>query len=164
MKEFDNLEIAEMTIDHIDDVIIIEKLCFKTPWSKKAFTEELVNNKFARYIVALTNRKVIGYAGFWKILDEGHITNIAVHPEFQGEGVGNCLMYNLIELARKEGLTRLTLEVRAGNLKARSLYKKYGFSDCGIRKGYYSDNNEDAIIMWKNDVAENRTDTTEGGF
>lgn len=148
-KKLLNLEITTMTIDHINDVMTIEELCFTTPWSKAALIEEVKSNRLARYIVAVSSGKVIGYAGFWKIIDEGHITNIAVHPEFQGAGVGNCLMYNLLELARRENIKKLTLEVRAGNAKARNLYRKHGFTECGIRKGYYSDNKEDAIIMWK---------------
>lgn len=154
MMNLSKLEAVKMTMEHIDDVIIIEHLCFSTPWSMDSFIEEIKSNKFARYIVAKEGCKLIGYAGLWKVFEEGHITNIAVHPEFQGIGVGSFLMDNLIELARREGIERLTLEVRIGNEKALRLYRKYGFVECGIRKGYYSDNKEDAIIMWKEDVQD----------
>jgi len=148
----DNLEVEKMTIEHIDGVMIIEHLCFSIPWSKEAFIEEIKSNKFARYIVAKKDCNIIGYAGLWKIFDEGHITNIAVHPEFQGIGVGDFLMNNLLVLAKNENIVKLTLEVRAGNTKALKFYRKYGFIEQGIRKGYYSDNKEDAIIMWKEDA------------
>ena len=147
-----NVEVFAMTIDHIDDVMIVENLSFKIPWSRDAFIEEITRNKFAIYISARIDGRVIGYAGMWKVFDEGHITNIAVHPEFRGSGVGSELVDNLIKIAQKEGITKMTLEVRKGNIAAKALYGKYGFEAGGLRKGYYSDNGEDAIIMWKNEV------------
>jgi ribosomal-protein-alanine N-acetyltransferase len=85
----------------------------------------------------------------WQVCDEGHITNIAVHPEFRRSGVGSALMEALLAEAENRGIAALTLEVRESNHCARSLYRKYGFEDGGMRKAYYADNNEDAVIMWK---------------
>ncbi len=144
-----DVEVVKMTAEHIDDVMVIEKLSFSTPWSRDAFVEEISNNKFARYLCARANGKVIGYAGFWKVCDEGHITNIAVHPEFRKNKVGSILMERLLDAAVKEGVTAVTLEVRKSNIAAQNLYKKFGFKVAGIRKGYYADNGEDALIMWK---------------
>lgn len=147
-----NVEVIKMTMDHIDDVMVVENLSFRVPWSRNAFIEEICNNKFARYISAQVGGKVIGYAGMWKVVDEGHITNIAVHPEFRGVGVGSRLLEYLIGMAKNEAISSMTLEVRKSNLTAQGLYNKYGFVVGGLRKGYYSDNGEDALIMWKTDL------------
>lgn len=138
-----------MRVEDIDAVCNIEKLCFPTPWSYDSFVSEIEQNKFARYTVLELDGKVIGYGGMWKILDEGHITNIAIHPDVKGNGYGNILVKGLIEMAENEGIERITLEVRKSNIIAQNLYKKYGFKDCGIRPKYYEDNGEDAIIMWR---------------
>lgn len=147
-----SVEVVGMTVDHIDEVMVVENLSFKIPWSRDAFIQEVTRNKFARYISATINGRVVGYAGMWKICDEGHITNIAVHPEFRENGIGSMLLEYLIDIARNEGIVRMTLEVRKSNLAAQKLYSKYGFKPYGIRKGYYADNNEDAVIMWKDEV------------
>jgi len=133
---------------HIDDIIVIEKLSFTIPWTKNAFLHELQNNKFAVYLSAKMGDRIVGYAGMWKIFDEGHITNVAVHPEFRRMGIGSMLLERLINLAKRDGITKMTLEVRQSNKAAQALYKKYGFKAAGIRKEYYADNGEDAVIMW----------------
>jgi ribosomal-protein-alanine N-acetyltransferase len=94
------------------------------------------------------NGQVAGYCGFWLILDEAHITNIAVHPEFRGKGYGKRLLQYVMERARRLGALKMTLEVRVSNHVAQSLYEKMGFVRSGVRKGYYTDNKEDALIMW----------------
>jgi ribosomal-protein-alanine N-acetyltransferase len=147
-----NVEISRMSLDDIDDVIVLERLSFIIPWSREAFVEELTKNKFALYISARINGRVIGYAGMWKVCDEGHITNVAVHPEYRRNGVGRKLVEGLIELAKKEEISRMTLEVRRSNTVAQELYSKYGFEVDGYRKEYYSDNGEDAVIMWKGNM------------
>lgn len=146
------IKIVNTNINHLDDIIEIEKLSFSIPWSRNAFLEELQNNRFAVYISAMANEKVVGYAGMWKIIDEGHITNIAVHPEYRRMGIGKKLLEELINISKKSGITRITLEVRKSNTVAQSLYIKYGFKPAGIRKEYYADNGEDAIIMWKENL------------
>ena len=144
-----NVKIIKMCQEHMDDVMIVETLSFRIPWSREAFIEEITNNKFACYISALIDNKVVGYAGMWKVCDEGHITNIAVHPEYRGSGIGSLLMEKLIDIALKDGINSMTLEVRKSNLVAQALYSKYGFEIGGLRKRYYADNGEDALIMWK---------------
>ncbi|MBI6873188.1 ribosomal protein S18-alanine N-acetyltransferase [Clostridium aciditolerans] len=147
-----DIDILSLKLEHIDSVLVIDTLCFPTPWSRESFQKEIENNKFARYIVAKKGEVVIGYAGMWLILDEGHITNIAVHPEYRGIGAGKLLLEALIEICKIESINSITLEVRKSNIVAQSLYKKYGFVEEGIRKEYYGDNREDAIIMWKHSI------------
>lgn len=149
-----NIEILKMELEHIDRVMAVENLSFSIPWSKDAFVEEIESNKFAIYIVALVDTMVVGYAGMWKVCDEGHITNVAVHPEFRKNGVGSKLIGELLRISAMEGIKSLTLEVRKGNIPARRLYEKYGFKPEGLRKGYYADNGEDAVIMWKHGTDE----------
>jgi ribosomal-protein-alanine N-acetyltransferase len=147
-----DIKIIKAGTEHINDIYIIENLSFAIPWSKQALYEEIVENDKAIYLAAkLDGGKVIGYIGMWKILDEGHITNISVHPEFRRNGVGSALMSSLIEISREAGIMSITLEVRKSNLAARALYAKFGFKESGLRKAYYADNNEDAIIMWRNE-------------
>lgn len=145
-----NVIVREMNEQDIDEVLRIEKLSFATPWSREAFIIEMTTNKLAKYIVAEKDHSIAGYAGLWFIIDEGHITNIAVDPQYRGQGIGTLLMEKLISVSEERGITSLTLEVRKSNTVAQSLYKKYGFEDCGVRPGYYSDTKEDAIIMWRN--------------
>lgn len=140
----------EMALEHLPEVVAIEEASFSVPWSLFAFTYEVMQNSLARYIVALSKNRVIGYAGMWIIMNEAHINNVAVHPQYRGRRVGLKLMEEMIERAALAGADRMTLEVRPANEAARNLYKKLGFKECGRRKGYYSDSNEDAIIMWKN--------------
>lgn len=144
-----NIELADMSLEDIDQVCEIENLSFKTPWSRESFEEELSRNNLARYIVAKAGGKVVAYGGMWIVLDEAHITNIAVHPEYRGRGLGEKVTRELLKTAEESGAVRVTLEVRASNDIARKLYNKLGFADNGVRKGYYADTGDDAIIMWK---------------
>ncbi|MFL0196654.1 ribosomal protein S18-alanine N-acetyltransferase [Clostridium sp. WILCCON 0269] len=144
-----DIEISSLKPEHIDSVLEIDNLCFTTSWSSEYFKREIESNTLAKYVVAKKFGIVIGYAGMWTILDEGHITTIAVHPKYRGIGVGNLLLEALVEISKIELINSMTLEVRKSNIVAQNLYKKYGFIECGIRKAYYSDNKEDAIIMWK---------------
>jgi len=141
-----------MTIEHIDDVMVVENLSFSIPWSRDALIEEINNNKFAYYFVAKYNGALVGYGGMWKVFEEGHIMNIAVHPEYRGDGIGSRILSYMIEEAKTIGIEKMTLEVRKSNNAAQGLYNKYGFVSAGIRKAYYADNGEDAIIMWKFEI------------
>jgi len=141
-------EFQSMSLDDIDQVVEIENLSFASPWSRESFESELLKNKLARYIVAKVNGKVAAYGGMWIILDEAHITNIAVHPEFRERKIGEKLVKEMLRTAKENKAEHITLEVRASNDAARKLYKKLGFKDSGIRKGYYADTGEDAVIMW----------------
>ncbi|AEF16719.1 MULTISPECIES: ribosomal protein S18-alanine N-acetyltransferase [Thermoanaerobacterium] len=147
-----DIKIRPMVKSDIDKVMEIEYLSFSVPWSFESFVMEVTKNSCAHYIVAEVDGQIAGYGGFWVVVDEGHITNIAVHPDFRGQGVGSAIVEGLIELAKNKGITSMTLEVRESNLVAQSLYKKYGFKPVGKRRGYYQDNNEDAVIMWKYDM------------
>lgn len=144
-----NIVIREANIDDLDSILEIEEKCFTNPWSREAFELEICNNLLAKYVVAVHNEKIIGYGGIWLIIDEGHITNVAVHPESRGKGIGNLIVEGLIDLCKRNSIERMTLEVRVSNNTAINLYKKYDFSECGIRPKYYSDTKEDALIMWK---------------
>lgn len=143
------MKIVRASADHIDDLVAVENTSFKIPWSRQSLIDEIVNNSTAVYFCALSDNMAIGYGGMWQVLDEGHITNIAVHPQFRQNGVGSMLMEELLKEAQTRGITSLTLEVRKSNESAKSLYRKYGFEEGGARKAYYADNQEDAIIMWK---------------
>ena len=137
-----------MQMNDIEQICAIELICFPTPWTAEAFRNELLYNQFARYVVMTWQGEIIGYAGMWVILDEAHITNIAVREEYRGRGLGERLMRELIAQAIANGMKRMTLEVRTSNYIAQKLYEKFGFRAEGTRRAYYSDNNEDAIIMW----------------
>jgi ribosomal-protein-alanine N-acetyltransferase len=148
----DNIEIINATPENIQGIMIVERLSFTIPWSQDSITREITKNDFAYYICAKIGEQIVGYAGMWIICTEGHITNIAVLPEFRQTGVGARLLNKLIEIAQKNGVSSITLEVRKSNFVAQRLYRRFGFKESGFRKAYYSDNGEDAIIMWKDDV------------
>ncbi|MHB1127462.1 MAG: ribosomal protein S18-alanine N-acetyltransferase [Bacillota bacterium] len=141
--------IEPMQVEQLDDIMAIEKVSFPTPWSRNAFLGELQENDFARYYVCLVDQRVIAYAGMWIIMDEAHITNIAVAPQFRGNHLGRVMLLTLMREAISFGSDKITLEVRPSNAVARELYRSMGFVPAGIRKGYYSDTREDAIIMWR---------------
>ena len=134
----------------------IEKLCFSVPWTYESLYHDVTENKAARYLVTETEQGICGYMGIWKILDEGHITNVAVDPAFRRRHIASAMLEAMTEIMAEEGVTSLTLEVRAGNLAARELYRKKGFREAGIRKGYYEDNGEDALIMWRRQDGEEK--------
>lgn len=139
-----------MTVDDLDQVMEVEVNSFTIPWSREAFFNELTKNQFARYLIVEVDQKVVGYCGVWIIIDEAHITNIALLPEYRGLKLGEALMGKVMELAREMGALRVTLEVRVSNERAQNLYRKFGFEEGAIRKQYYTDNMEDALVMWVN--------------
>ena len=148
--EQETYKIVNMDETHLEEVAKIEQVSFPTPWSKEAYYNELRENSLAHYYVCLAGEKVIGYAGMWIIIDEAHITNIAVHPDFRGKKIAQALLLYLMQEAMRLGAERITLEVRPSNRVAQHVYGKLGFCPVGVRKGYYTDTKEDAIIMWKN--------------
>lgn len=139
-----------MTIQDIDQVLSVEEQSFTLPWRREAFENELMINQFAKYLLLEKDNEVIGYCGLWLIMDEAHITNIAIVPGHRGQKLGLTLMEKVLKLAKEAGAKTVTLEVRVSNDIARSLYRKLGFLEGGIRKNYYSDNGEDALVMWVN--------------
>ena len=132
----------------IQGIFEISNLSFKLPWSMESIKSEL-SNPLAKYIVAkdIESNKILGFIGVWIILGEGDITNIAVHPEFRKLGIGEKLLTSMINLCESLDCNIINLEVRSSNLPAISLYKKLNFLEVGLRKGYYEDNKEDAILM-----------------
>ena len=149
------IAIHPMTPADLDEVMAIEHLSYLTPWSRDAFASELLQ-RYTVYLVARAGQRVVGYAGMHVIWEQAHVTNVAVHPEFRGRGVGERLMRELIRIAYRRGAARMTLEVRVGNAPAQALYRKLGFvtEPGAVRKGYYTDTGEDAIIMWKDPLVE----------
>lgn len=135
---------------HINGVYNLSKECFAIPWTLDSITNEL-NNPLAKYIIAedLETNEVIGFVGVWIVAGEGDITNIAVNPKYRKHGVASNLLLNLLDICKSLNCNDITLEVRESNIPAQNLYKKFDFKEEGIRKGYYSDNGENAIIMWK---------------
>ena len=146
-----NLEIREFNINDIEELYEVELTSFTDPWSKESFKDEL-NNEIAHYLVGSINNKVVAYIGAWFILDEAHITNVAVKSDFRRQKIAKQLITAFIVLAKKHQITSITLEVRASNIPAQSLYQQFGFENQGLRKHYYADNNEDAIIMWLRNI------------
>lgn len=139
-----------MTLADIDGVWAVERLSFRTPWSKEAFRHE-AEVDYALYMVLADGDQIIGYAGAHLIWGEAHVTNVAIHPDWRGHGLGEKLMQALEAAAVAKGARRATLEVRVSNTAARSLYAKLGWvtEPGAVRRGYYSDTGEDAIVMWK---------------
>lgn len=135
----------------IPAVMRVEAQSFPLPWSTNAYYSEL-GNRSAYYIVSRYDNRIIGYAGMWVIMDEAHITTIAVDPAYRRQKVGERLLLAMIDACMIRGACRMTLEVRKTNMPAQNLYRKYGFYSAGLRKGYYTDNAEDAIIMWTEDL------------
>ncbi|MBE5796539.1 MAG: ribosomal-protein-alanine N-acetyltransferase [Clostridiales bacterium] len=152
--------IRRMTEADVDGVAAVEAATFPTPWSRDAFASEM-RNVAARYLVAEMDGKIIGYAGAWIILDESHITNIAVLSDYRGQGIGRKLTHGLMQYLSNLGAAYATLEVRKSNAVAQNLYVSLGFIKLGVRKRYYEDNGEDALIMVCDHMPEVDPDFTE---
>ena len=153
VMKISNIRIEEMTKDDVEAVVKIEEEAYgEHHWAKSSFYDEMSNN-LARYYAAKTlDGELVGYAGTWHIIDEGHITTIAVKKDYLRNHIGEAIVHSIIEDCYKEGVKYLTLEVRVSNIPAIKLYEKYGFQSLGTRKGYYQDNNEDALIMWTENI------------
>lgn len=142
------VEFRGMRLEDVAAITEIEHEAFTSPWTREAFVNELTNNHFARYLVMVKDGEIIGYSGMWVIIDEAHVTNIAVRSDYQGKKLGSLLLSELQKVAVFCGARRMTLEVRVSNERAQRMYRKFGFEPSGIRPGYYTDNGEDALIMW----------------
>ncbi|MDA7028589.1 ribosomal protein S18-alanine N-acetyltransferase [Bacillus sp. CLL-7-23] len=140
--------IRDMSTKDLDQVIEIEQHSFPTPWKKESFYHELHHNIYAHYLVIEIEEQVIGYCGIWIVMDDAQITNIAITPAYRGRSYGEALLMAAMNRCRIEKAEQLSLEVRVSNHIAQSLYRKLGFQPGGIRKNYYSDNGEDALLMW----------------
>jgi len=141
------LQVEPMTLDDVPDVHRIESASFPTPWPDYAFRQEIQTNRLAHYVVIRAGSETIGYAGMWLMVDEAHVTTFAVLPNWRRHGAGARLMLALMHVALDLNARMVTLEVRLSNHPARALYSRFGFRPVGIRPRYYSDNNEDALIM-----------------
>ena len=138
-----------MTVADIGEVSRIEALSFSTCWPANAFTNELNENRLAHYFVGRIEGEIVAYGGIWVILEDSHITTIAVHPSQRGRHLGEQeMLVHLLDEAMARGASWITLEVRESNEVAQRLYRKYGFTNVSTRRAYYSDNNENAVVMW----------------
>lgn len=154
------LLIEPMTDADVKDVLLIEQQSFTTQWPSNAFYQEIHDNKLAHYFVGRAGDRVVAYGGIWVILEDSHVTTIAVHPQYRGKKYGEIMLLRLLDEAIARGASWMTLEVRESNTVAQVLYRKYGFTTVSTRKGYYSDNNENALVMWagnlKSEIYKNR--------
>ena len=142
------IRIRRMTAEDIDGVWEVERSCFPDPWSREAFEAELSGlNPTVYFVAEAPDGRVCGYMGVWHILDEGHVTNVAVHPDYRRMGIGRRLVETVLLDGHAKGLRAFTLEVRVSNEAAKGLYQGLGFEPAGVRRRYYSDG-EDALIMW----------------
>ena len=151
------IKLEKLKKEHIPSIMEIESVSFgKYHWSKDSFLAEIDNKLAHYYVFANNNGKVISYCGFWNILGEGHITTFAVRDGFKGQKIAEQMMLYIFEQAKTLDIKWFTLEVRASNIPAINLYKKYGFETSGVREKYYQDNNEDALIMWTPDIQSDK--------
>ena len=141
------LLIEPMRLEDLPAIHLIELASFSTPWPENAYRSELLTNRLASYLVVRAADRIVAYGGMWLMVDEAHITTFAVHPDWRRQRIGERLLLAFMDLARDRHAREATLEVRLSNLAARRLYEKYGFRPVGVRPRYYSDNNEDALIM-----------------
>ncbi len=149
-----HVSIGPMRRKHLRSVQRIERQVYPRPWSMGLFMSELGYRGSRVYVVARVGTTVVGYGGLMLVTDDGHITTLAVDPAWQRHKIGTRLLLALTRAAIDRGALNLTLEVRASNHSAQALYRAFGFAPAGIRKGYYVETNEDAIIMWANDVGD----------
>jgi ribosomal-protein-alanine N-acetyltransferase len=152
--------IEPMTSGDISSVMRIERASFSTIWPSDAFYNELNTNKLAHYFVGRYEDRVVAYGGIWVIVEDSHITTLAVDPAYRRRGFGEVLLLRMIDEAIERGAAWMTLEVRESNSSAQLLYRKYGFTTVTMRAGYYTDDNESALIMWagslKSELYRNR--------
>jgi [ribosomal protein S18]-alanine N-acetyltransferase len=150
-----DLTVRPISVDEIDSIVILDRLCFGGLWSIDSYRREMTNDN-SHFLGVSIDRTlepetsgIIGFGCFWAILDEAHITLLGVHPQYQRQGLGKLLLGALLDKARSIEMARATLEVRASNQGAIDLYERFGFQTVGRRKKYYQDTGEDGIIMWR---------------
>ena len=151
-----NVMIRKMTLDDIEQVIAIDRVSFSLPWPERSFRFELTDNPASRCWVAEVDGKIVGMIVVWLIVDEVHVATIATHPEFRRQGIAKNLLSYALQYMSTEGAQSSFLEVRASNLAAQDLYRKFGFEESGVRRRYYRDNDEDAILMTLSAIPETR--------
>lgn len=149
------VNLVAMRRRHLRKVLEIEHKTYPNPWSLGLFLSELGQRQTRHYVVARVGGRVVGYAGLMVGYEESHVTNIAVDPAWQRHQIGTRLLVNLHSAAIRRGTKNLTLEVRMSNMSAQAMYRRFGFETEGIRKNYYSENGEDALVMWAHDIDSN---------
>jgi [ribosomal protein S18]-alanine N-acetyltransferase len=137
---------------HLRSVVRIEEECYPRPWSATLFLSEIAQRSSRRYVVATIGPLLVGYCGLMVVGDDGHITTLTVDPVWHRRGVGTVLLLDQARVAPSLGVRHLTLEVRASNNGAQALYRRFGFAPVGVRRNYYAETGEDAIVMWARDV------------
>jgi len=152
--DMSEVTLAQMKRRHVRDVLAIERRVYPRPWSAALFFSEISQRKTRYYIVAQSQRQVIGYGGLMVHADEGHITTVAVDPDFQHQSVGTRVLLDLVTEARTRSARSLALEVRVANWPAQRLYAWFGFRPVGVRRNYYAETGEDALVMWIEDVSD----------
>lgn len=157
----DEYEIRPLTIGDLPLMRAIEEASFSTPWPGNAYESELTTNRLARYVGAWRGGELLGFGGIWLMVDEAHVTTIAVAPALRGEGLGTALMLELLEEARRGGARVATLDVRVSNELAQRLYARLGFTEAGRRVRYYEESGEDAIIMTTPELSDPRQQARE---
>jgi [ribosomal protein S18]-alanine N-acetyltransferase len=157
-----DLKLQPLTSDDLSAVLELDKACFGGLWTLEGYQRELdsPNSDLLGLFSPVSSLELLGMGCFWSILEEAHITILAVHPQYHCQGLGQALLYSLLKTASDRGLERATLEVRASNLAAISLYQKFGFKTAGRRRRYYQDNGEDALIFWLGDLQHPKFQST----
>jgi [ribosomal protein S18]-alanine N-acetyltransferase len=150
--ESPDIEISRMRRRHLRGVMTIERQVYPRPWSPSLFISEMTAGRTRCYLVALDGRNVVGYAGLISYGDEAHVTTIAVDPGYQRMKIGTRLLFEIINEARDMGAHAVSLEVRVTNWGAQRMYGRFGFRPVGVRKNYYQETNEDALVMWTEDI------------
>ena len=146
------VRIAPMRRRHLRSVMRIEEECYPRPWSATVFLSELSQRRSRRYTVGSIGPLVVGYCGLMVVDEDGHVTTLSVDPPWQHRGVGTVLLLDQARAAPALGVRHLTLEVRASNAPAQVLYRRFGFAPVGVRRNYYEETGEDAIVMWARDI------------
>jgi ribosomal-protein-alanine N-acetyltransferase len=156
--ESPEIEITRMRRRHLRGIMAIERQVYPRPWSPSLFVSEMTAGRTRAYLVALQDRSVVGYAGLISYGEEAHVTTIAVDPQYQRLKIGTRLMYELIGEAKRMGSQAVSLEVRVTNWGAQRMYARFGFRPVGVRKGYYQETGEDAVVMWTEDIRTRQYD------
>lgn len=165
-RRIERVRVRPMTIEDLMAVVEIDRQSFAVPWPARSFRFELQENPVGRLLVAVSapddrSEIILGYIGLWDLVDEGHISTLAVHPDYRRQGIGEALLRAGLSALARTGMQRASLEVRASNQAAQRLYAKFGFSVYGRRRGYYQDNGEDALIMTLTDLQPYTSKGTE---
>jgi ribosomal-protein-alanine N-acetyltransferase len=147
-------EMRRLALADLDAMRTIEEASFSAPWPGTAYESELTTNRLAFYVGAWREGELLGFGGIWLMVDEAHVTTVAVQPRLRGAGIGTALMLELLEASRRGEARVATLDVRVSNLEAQRLYARLGFSEAGLRRRYYEDNGEDALIMTTAELAD----------